>query len=53
MFKIIDDIRDLSQLTHLNIIITKMQKDYWDIQYTVCPGSCYPNLYNELLYKLG
>ena len=21
--------------------------------YTVCPGSSYPNLYNELLYKLG
>ena len=20
---------------------------------TVCPGSSYPNLYNELLYKLG
>ena len=21
--------------------------------HTVCPGSSYPNLYNELLYKLG
>ena len=21
--------------------------------YTVCPGSSYPNLYNELLHKMG
>ena len=21
--------------------------------YTVCPGSSYPNFYNELLYKMG